>query len=89
MADINDRFRPDPEILSRFADAFRDKTTLTKTQLHIYSKLRWDLHSKYVTWMTKRQYVKEHLIDEIKCYSLTEPGMKLLSVVVLFQNLIQ
>jgi predicted transcriptional regulator len=78
------KFKADPEVLCRFADAFRDKTMLSKTQLHTYSKLRWNLHCKYLEWMTRKQYVREQILDDIKYYALTESGMKMFNITSIF-----
>ncbi len=82
--DKSTNFKADPEVLYRFAVAFRDKTVLNKTQLHTYSKLRWDLHCKYVEWMVQKHYVKDQLAGNIKCYTLTESGMKMCNITAFF-----
>jgi len=75
-------------VLDRFAEAFRTQTYLNKTQLHLQSKLRWDLYNKYLNWLLQKEYVKCQIKDGIENYSLTEAGQKMFNMLGIFLSVI-
>lgn len=38
----------------------------------------------YLEWMTRKQYVREQILDGIKYYALTESGMKMFNITSFF-----
>lgn len=75
-------------VLNRFADAFRTQTYLNKTQLHLQSKLRWDLYNKYLNWLLYKEYVQCQVKDGIEQYSLTQTGEKMFNILAIFLSVI-
>lgn len=75
-------------VLNRFAGAFRTQTNLNKTQLHLQSKLRWDLYNKYLNWLLQKEYVKCQVTNGVEHYSLTETGQKMFNILAIFLSVI-
>ena len=75
-------------VLGRFADAFRGQTHLNKTQLHLQSRLRWDLYKKYLDWLLQRGFVKYDVINNVEHYSLTQNGEKMFNILGIFLGIV-
>jgi predicted transcriptional regulator len=70
-------FKPNPEILARFAYAFLDNTSMKKTKLHLVSKVRWNSFVRYMDWLMSNDYVACRIEAERGTYVLTDKGREM------------
>jgi len=70
-------FQPNPKILKRIASVFHERGSASKTSLHLASRLRWDLSTKYLEWMQVHNYIVFMPVGGVKAYVLTQAGIEM------------
>lgn len=71
-------------ILGRFGAAFRTRSEITKTQLQLFTKLRWDSFNNYVEWLIYNEFLQYRKDGRNKIYFMTEYGRKSLTILATF-----
>lgn len=80
----DDKFRPDPIVLSRLGRAFYEKGSLKRSHLHFFSRTNWLSLKKYVDWLEKSGYLEYDENNEQ--YKPTENGWTLFRLTSLFYD---
>jgi predicted transcriptional regulator len=84
MISTNDKFRPDPVVLSRIGRAFYEKGSLRRSHLHVFSRTNWPSLKKYIYWLEKGSYLEYDESNEQ--YKPTENGWTLFRLISLFYD---
>jgi predicted transcriptional regulator len=77
-------FEPNPKILKRIASAFYECGSVTKTSLHLASRLRWDSSIKYLDWLQTNNYIIYVPNGGMKTYVLTQAGIEMFQKLIVF-----
>jgi predicted transcriptional regulator len=84
MISANDKFQPDPKVLSRLGQAFYEKGSLKRSHLHLFSRTNWPSLKKYIDWLGKGGYLEYDENNEQ--YKPTEGGWTLFRLISLFYD---
>jgi predicted transcriptional regulator len=84
MISTNDKFRPDPRVLSCFARAFYEKGSLKRTHLHFFSRTSWPSLKKYLEWLEGSDYLEYD--EHSEHYKPTESGWTMFRLISLFYD---
>lgn len=76
-----DKFKANTHVLARFANAFDQKSSLKKTQLHFVSRLSWKSFDNYLKWLENNEYVEFKISEKKQTYRLTERGIKMFKII--------
>ncbi len=86
---MDNNFEPDNRVLTRFAEAFSDNSSLKKTNLHQASRIRWDSFVKYLSWLHRNNYIECRGDEKAKTYVLTKKGEEMFDMLSKFLELIK
>lgn len=82
---MDTQFRPDNEVLARFAEAFERYGSMKKTHLHLVSRIRWSSFERYLSWLKYNNFVeiRANVSDEV--YTLTPTGKEMFDTFLKFR----
>ncbi|MDE1767068.1 MAG: hypothetical protein KGI27_12480 [Thaumarchaeota archaeon] len=83
------QFQPNQKILRRFVSIFYECGFVTKTHLHLASRLRWDLFTKYLEWLQSNNYVIYMPNGGIRTYVLTQAGIEMSQKLIAFLDCVK
>ncbi len=72
-----ERFKPDYNVLARFAIVFRNSSSMKKTQMHLASRIRWNSFVKYLNWLEINGYMESKVSGNQVRYILTQEGTEM------------
>ncbi len=82
-------FKPDIEVLGRFAEAFYTDISVKKTHMYYASRLRWSLFVEYLNWLRNSNYVQCQINEKDEQYVLTDTGREMFSKLLTFLECIR
>lgn len=78
---MNKEFKPNPEVLARFAGAFYENRYLKKTQLYFISRTNWRSFNTYLGWLGRKNYIECKTDGKEEQYHVTDIGRAMFSMV--------
>lgn len=80
------KFKPDYEVLSRFAESFEATFSMKKTHLHLVSRVNWHLFCRYLDWLTSMDYISVKNNAHGGIYVVTHEGKEMFRSVQKFKQ---